>query len=451
MAFMTMADEKDPQNDEKKRKKRKGCCSVCCTSCCFCCIECLSGFILLLIVAGLVLCARIFLEFPVILNGFGRTFNFSSYAVSAITSESSSTYLLGSACGLCIGNTDPTHCNNTYQVYMGSFKLLNELYQTQYNDTSTTGFQVEAKRIGKMLKRIFNSSLVKPYSNASTFLISPDPLTAHVQLLFCNDSAADYVINGDAVAQVLKSFNGSLGDMNITMDTNSVVVGGEAPCPTSLGLGQTWPWQSVIQQGQTPICIGSLLAAFWVLVPASCVSKRDLSLLSVTLGSSYSANTVWKVANIIQNPNYTASPLTNDIALVLLSTPALFSSTIMPICLPQTMENPALGTLCSMNNGNISDALSTAGLVTMAGTVTSGVTCLTTSQNGITYISPTFTIASLIQVDVGSTLVCMGTNKAVYLQGITSSQQKSTSLNSSCVNYINIGTAIDWIKTYIID
>uniref|UniRef100_A0A8C5PWG4 Peptidase S1 domain-containing protein n=1 Tax=Leptobrachium leishanense TaxID=445787 RepID=A0A8C5PWG4_9ANUR len=450
MAFMTSQEETESQNDEQKHKKaRRGCCMYC-SSCCFCCTEFLSGLILLLLIAGLVLCARIFLEFPVILNGFGRTFNFTSQAASVVSQSSSITLtgIVGSApsYGQSFGNTYHAHCNsNTYSVFMGSFQLVNETYLTQYNDSASIPFQEKAKQIETMLYRLFNRSLITAYKNASAFSLSPDPFTVHAQMLFCNTSATEYGINVNNVSKVLTSFTGTLDGINITMDTGSVVIGGEVPCPSSLGLNRMWPWQATIQESQTSFCMGSLLAAFWVLAPASCVSQRDPSHLSITLG----ATTVRKVTNVIIHPNYTSSPITNNVALILLSTPVLFSTTILPICLPSTTQDPTVGTSCSLKSGDSSTALSTGDLMTIAGTVTSGLACLGTAQDGITYISPTFSTTSIIQVDVGSSLVGMNTKNMVFLEGIASFQQKSTNLSSACLNYTSIGPATEWIKSYV--
>ncbi|KAM8977338.1 transmembrane protease serine 11G-like [Pelodytes ibericus] len=437
MALMTERGEKDEDQQQKHKEPRQGCCITCCC----CCTQCMSGFIFLLIIAGLVLCARYFLEFPVIINGFGKTINFTEQAVNAIIAESSSH-------GSSTSPQSHDHtCNTTYKVFVGSFQLLNESCQVQYNDTSSPSFQRDASRIHTMLNKIFNDSLLKsPYINASVFSISPDLFTVQVQLLFSDDSTVN-VVNADSVAQVLKASSRNAESFNISINTASVVVGAVAACPPSMDQSQSQPWQSVIQQSQTTICMGNLLSAFWVLTTSSCVSNRELSSLTVILSANISPNRIWTVAKIIQHPNFTASPLTNNIALILLSCPVFFSSTILPICLPQSLQDPTLGTVCNITNGNILNAPSTSGSITVAGTVTSGTTCLSKSQDGIIYISLT-SKASLIQVDIGTSLICTNTNKVLYFQGIASSQQNSTGLD--CLNYISIGHYSEWIKSYIL-
>ncbi|XP_053310803.1 transmembrane protease serine 11D-like [Spea bombifrons] len=449
MALMTK-DEKDGIQ-QQMHKKPMGTRGGCCASCCSCCIRCLSGFIFLLIIAGLFLCVRIFLEFPVIINGFGRNSNFTNQAVNAIITDSAdaptSSLLSGSAC-VCGESYDCVPCNQTFQVLMGSFQLLNESYHSQYDNTSSAGFQAAASRIQTALNNIFNNSLLKGlYKNASVFSISPSPFTIYVQLLFYNISNSGYGINVDAAAEVLRKFTGPMDNVNISLDAQSVVMGGAAPCPVSLPSGQTWPWQAVILENQSPICMGSLLAGLWVITSASCANTRDISILTVSIGiNGSSSNRMWKVAKVIPHPNFTASPITNNIALILLTTPVLFSTSVRPICLPQTVEVPIVGSLCNITTGNIFSG----GLMNVAGTLTSALNCLSKSQDALIYVSPTFSNTPYIQVGVGSSLVCTDLNNRGYLHGISSFQQNSTSLSSPCLNYTSIGPVADWITSYIL-
>ncbi|MEE6516040.1 hypothetical protein FKM82_025231 [Ascaphus truei] len=266
----------------------------------------------------------------------------------------------------------------------------------------------------------------------------------HFQLLFCNDSE----IGADTVEQILRSSNGSLEKENIVMDSHSVTVGGEAPCPTSLDLSRAWRWQAILQENQVPICMGSLLTGLWILSSAGCVKNRDPSLLSVFLGrDSSTKNTTWKVDRVIQHPNFPATPDVNNIALIHLSEPVWFSASLMPICLPQTLQDPGVGSPCATTAGNILD-VSTGGLMNVGVTVTAALNCVTNSQYGTIYISSTQT--QLNQVDRGNSLICIGTDSLVYLQGIVPYQQNSSSPAIPCLFYTSIGPAVEWIKSYIL-
>ncbi|XP_072272966.1 transmembrane protease serine 11D-like isoform X2 [Pyxicephalus adspersus] len=428
MALMSQAVENDG-DQQLLHKKSKGTCCRCCKSCCACFIRCTSGLIVLLVIAALVLCLRFFFEFPVIYNGFRNTMHFSEEAVHALMATT----------------PNPSNQNasaETCKMFVGSFKLLNAIYDPQYSNTSSSGFQATAQRIQTLLNKTFiNSPLSSSYKNASLFSIRSDPVIAYFQLLFCNNSNTWSGIEDDAVVNILQSYNTSQQNGDVSIDVRSVSVGGLAPCPLFWSPAQPWPWQVTIKLDGTAICTGTLLTAFWVLSSANCLLNRDISLLSVESGSSSET-----VARIIQHPNFTTAPAYNNFALIHLSNPVWFMSSLTPLCLPQANQVPARGSICMGSSGD----LLSGGLGYVISTVASAETCLNQPQNGTIYITPTLTIKQVSQMDTGNALVCMNTaDNTSYIQGISPYLSNGSVTSNACLSYTNIGPAIVWVHSYI--
>ncbi|XP_073521548.1 transmembrane protease serine 11D-like [Phyllobates terribilis] len=421
MALMT---EKDGDRKLLHKKSRTICCS-CCASCCSNCIHCLSGFILLLAIAGLVLCARFFLEFPVILNGFRNTLNYTTETVDALIADS---------------GTNQSASTKTCKMFVGSFTLTNEVYLPPYNDTSSADFQKIAQRLQTMINTLLNNStLTVSYRNASVFLLRPNPTTAYFQLLFCNDNATISGIQDDNVVQILRNYSNA----NISMKVDSIAVGGGAPCPIFLNSNQTGPWLVILQENKMTLCTGSLLNSFWILSSANCLKNRDFSLLSIKTGDGQIS---LRIESVIQHPNFTTSPTLSNFALIRLSTPMWFTSSMFPICLSQMSQDPTIGSVCSTIVWNTL----TSGFSGSAGTVTSELTCLSKTQPGTLYFQPSISKMSLNQTDTGNALVCMNTADATaYLQGI-SSPSNSSVLDSPCLSFTSIGQTTSWINSYLL-
>lgn len=430
---MAEAAENNGDRQLLHKKSRTMCCS-CCANCCSCCIQCLSGFILLLAIASLVLCARIFLEFPAIMNGFRSTMNFTKETVDALMSDSQNS---GSS-------TDQPASSETCKMFVGSFQIINETYLPQFNNTSSAEFRRTAHPLEIMMNTKLNHSLLKKgYRNASVFLLSPNPTTAHFQLLFCNDNTTISGIKADNIVQSLRNYNASKDKFNISMNVDSLSVGVVAPCPIFLNSSQSVPWFVVLQENQMALCTGSLISSFWVLSSANCVKNRDPSLLTIMVADRHS---FLGIDTIIQHPNFTASPVLSNFALIRISTPVWFTSSIIPICLSQTLQDPTTGSLCSTMIQNAS----TGGLSGLAGTVTSGLTCLSKSENGSLYLKPSISNISFNQTDTGNALVCMNTDGTAYLQGISMYPSNSSLSTSPCLSFTSIGPSIPWINSYIL-
>jgi len=113
-----------------------------------------------------------------------------------------------------------------------------------------------------------------------------------------------------------------------------------------------WGWQVAMKYNGGFTCGGSLINANWVLTAAHCVYGRSTpSLFSFDAGinSRLTANS-WsklnlRVSKIVMHPSYNPNQITNDIALMKLSTPVTFETVnnrLVPVCVP-TVSNNAQG------------------------------------------------------------------------------------------------------------
>ncbi|XP_056221498.1 transmembrane protease serine 9-like [Seriola aureovittata] len=113
---------------------------------------------------------------------------------------------------------------------------------------------------------------------------------------------------------------------------NTRIVGGEDAPPGS------WPWQVSLQRFGGHVCGGSLINREWVVSAAHCFSSTSTSGWQVSLGrqnlQGTNPNEVSRtVARIILHPNYDSDSSDNDIALLRLSSPVMFTDYIRPVCL----------------------------------------------------------------------------------------------------------------------
>ncbi|XP_076843999.1 serine protease 33 [Brachyhypopomus gauderio] len=129
-----------------------------------------------------------------------------------------------------------------------------------------------------------------------------------------------------------------------------------------------WPWQVDIQTNQGHVCGGTLITADWVLSAAHCFpNPRDISSYVIYAGrqslngwNPYMSMT--RVTQVVVPYGYTDPQLGQDIALVKLSSPVIWSDHIQPICVPDSDLVFQAGTVCTITGwGDIRDGVSLQG------------------------------------------------------------------------------------------
>ncbi|CAM4706767.1 hypothetical protein PO909_013235 [Leuciscus waleckii] len=101
-----------------------------------------------------------------------------------------------------------------------------------------------------------------------------------------------------------------------------------------------WPWQVDIQTSQGHVCGGSIISDSWVLSAAHCFPyPNDISSYTIYAGR-FQLNgwnpdeSSHRIRRVVVPLGYTNHEYGQDIALVELSTPVVWSDRIQPVCLP---------------------------------------------------------------------------------------------------------------------
>ncbi|KAL4685670.1 hypothetical protein H8959_001267 [Pygathrix nigripes] len=121
------------------------------------------------------------------------------------------------------------------------------------------------------------------------------------------------------------------------------IVNGEDAVPGS------WPWQVSLQDNTGfHFCGGSLISEDWVVTAAHCeVRTSDVVVVGeFDQGSDEENIQVLKIAEVFRNPSFSIFTMRNDITLLKLATPAVFSQTVSAVCLPSADHDFPAGTVC---------------------------------------------------------------------------------------------------------
>ncbi|XP_075043632.1 chymotrypsin B-like [Mixophyes fleayi] len=121
------------------------------------------------------------------------------------------------------------------------------------------------------------------------------------------------------------------------------IVNGEEAVPGS------WPWQVSLQDRTGwHYCGGSLISSNWVVTAAHCgvLSTDRIVVGEHDRSSSAEAIQSLAVSRVFTHPNWNSNTINNDISLVKLASPAVFGSTVSPVCLSNPGEAYDDGRIC---------------------------------------------------------------------------------------------------------
>ncbi|XP_047713573.1 transmembrane protease serine 11C-like [Prionailurus viverrinus] len=124
--------------------------------------------------------------------------------------------------------------------------------------------------------------------------------------------------------------NTCCGQRTITPSGNKIAGGKDAQ-------EGEWPWQASLQQNSIHRCGATLISNSWLVTAAHCFIKaRDPKEWNVSFGLLLSdPQTKRSIKDIIIHENYHYPAHDNDIAVVHLSSPVLYTSNIRRACLPE--------------------------------------------------------------------------------------------------------------------
>ncbi|XP_048458982.1 transmembrane protease serine 3-like [Rhincodon typus] len=120
-----------------------------------------------------------------------------------------------------------------------------------------------------------------------------------------------------------------------------------------------WPWQASLHFDGQHLCGGSIIASQWIATAAHCVIEFIfLSSWKVYVGiveQPLTDSSSYVVEKIIYHKKYKGRTYDYDIALIKLARPLMFNDWIQPICLPNSGQEFAEGTVCWISGWGLTD------------------------------------------------------------------------------------------------
>ncbi|CAG9855145.1 unnamed protein product [Phyllotreta striolata] len=238
-----------------------------------------------------------------------------------------------------------------------------------------------------------------------------------------------------------------------------VVGGGNA------GLG-SWPWQAALYKEGEFQCGATLLSDQWLVSAGHCfyhsqdeywVARLGALRRGTSMPSPYEQ--LQPVVKIIVHPGYIDSGFINDISLLKLKSPVIFSDYVRPVCLPQPNQVPADGKLCTVVGwgqlfevGRIfPDTLQEVQVPVISTSecrkrtlflslyrITEDMFCAGYERGG----------RDACLGDSGGPLMCLESNGRWILQGVTSNGYGCARANRPGI-YTKVANYVEWIKFII--
>ncbi|XP_044912684.1 transmembrane protease serine 11C-like [Felis catus] len=221
------------------------------------------------------------------------------------------------------GYTDlpPPNPAKTPFYYHISFKVNNIDYDSKFEKPYSQEYMDLNKKIVSLGKNLSIDTHLAP---------APTELTPTFPKVHLGMSSRPLLAENIEMPAAENLLNTCCGQRTITPSGNKIAGGKDAQ-------EGEWPWQASLQQNSIHRCGATLISNSWLVTAAHCFIKaRDPKEWNVSFGLLLSdPQTKRSIKDIIIHENYHYPAHDNDIAVVHLSSPVLYTSNIRRACLPE--------------------------------------------------------------------------------------------------------------------
>ncbi|XP_069313091.1 transmembrane protease serine 11G-like [Eulemur rufifrons] len=242
--------------------------------------------------------------------------------------------------------------------YQASFQIPSIQYDPDFSvEHSTSGTDMKQKVNDEIDKIFQRSSLNHHYikSHVINFRPSNDGLETDVLLKFTSNNVDTIKRQADNILHQTLNSNETFLKIDTSLPYLTVMneeqaehilnsccgLGKELPSMERIADGVItkkgdWPWQASLQVEGVHICGASVISEEWLLTAAHCFDVyKNPRLWMASFGRTLNPSLMRrKVQSIIVHKNYAAHKHEDDIAVVKLSTPIVFSNEVHRVCLP---------------------------------------------------------------------------------------------------------------------